>query len=391
MSGRIVFLSSAHPPQDKRVFDKQARSLAAAGHAVTHLCPHPGEGPAAWQADGVAIATYPRPRGILGRALAVPVLALRARRSNAAVLHANEVDSWVAALLAKALGLGRPRVVFDVHEHYPSTFAESRFPPALRPLVATTLRLLFRLLTPATDRIVFAKRSVAPDYPGAGARGVLVQNFSPRAALAALSRPARDPGAPVTLIHVGLISRLRGWPQLLAAMARLQAPVRLHIIGTFNDGSEADFHAEAARLGLACRIRHDAWMPFAAMMRACAAADVGLVLFQPGTQNHVFASPHKLFDYWLAGLPVIAPDFAIEVRAFVEDAQGGLLADPADPDAIAAAIARLGDADLRARLGEAGRAAVLQRYNWEAEAEKLLAMYSELLASPAAAPRRVPA
>lgn len=386
--GRIVFLSSAHPPRDKRVFDKQARSLAAAGHAVTHFCPYPGDGPARWDEDGVAIETYPRPRGIVGRALAVPALALRARRQRADALHANEVDSWVAALIAKALGLGRPRAVFDVHEHYPSTFAESRFPPALRPAVAATLRLLFRLLTPATDRIVFAKRTVAPDYPGVGDRAVLVQNFSPRAALPVLARPTREPGSPLTLIHVGLISRLRGWPQLLAAMARLEMPVRLHVIGTFNDGSEADFHAEAARLGLAARIRHDAWMPFPAMMDACAAADIGLVLFQPGTQNHVFASPHKLFDYWLAGLPVIAPDFAVEVREFVEEAQGGLLVDPADPAAIAAAIAQLADADVRARLGEGGRAAVLQRYNWEAEAEKLLAMYAGLFARPVAAMHR---
>jgi glycosyltransferase involved in cell wall biosynthesis len=386
MSGHVVFLSSAHPPEDKRVFAKQAATLAAAGFRVTHLCPHPGEGPVAWTRDGVAIRTFPRPRGIVGRALAIPRLAWRARALGADVLHCNEVDSWLAGLLAKALSRGRRCAVFDVHEHYPSAFAESRFPQPLRPIVAAGLRLLFRALTPATDRIVFAKRSVAPDFPGAGDRGVLVQNFSPRAALAGVARPARAAGAPLALIHVGLVSRLRGWPQLLAAMARVDTPVRLHVIGTFNDDSEADFHAEAARLGLATRIRHDAWMPFPDMLAACAAADIGLVLFQPGTQNHVFASPHKLFDYWLAGLPVIAPEFAVEVRDFMAEAEGGLLVDPGDPAAIAGAITRLADAGLRARLGENGRQAVLGRFNWEIEAEKLLAMYRTLLPAPATVP-----
>jgi glycosyltransferase involved in cell wall biosynthesis len=190
---------------------------------------------------------------------------------------------------------------------------------------------------------------------------------------------AREAAAPLTLIHVGLISRLRGWPQLLEAMARLAVPPHLRVIGTFNDGSEPEFLAEAERLGLRERIRHDAWMPFDTMMEACAAADIGLVLFQPGTQNHVFASPHKLFDYWLAGLPVIAPDFAVEVQAFMQDAGGGLLVDPADPEAIAAAITQLADPARRAALGQAGRAAVLDRYNWETEAAKLLAMYRALL------------
>lgn len=377
MRGRIVFLSAAHPALDKRVFAKEAVALAGAGCDVVHLCPRDGEGPAAWEQDGIAIETYPRPRGILGRALALPRLALRARASGAGVLHCNEVDSWLAGLLAKLLGLGRPAVVFDVHEHYPSTFAESRFPPALRPLVAGALRLLFRTLAPFTDRIVFAKQSVAPDFPGA--RGVLVQNFAPRAALAALPRPARAPDAPLTLVHVGLVSKARGWPELLAAMAELALPVRLHVIGTFNDDSAAEFLATAARLGLAGSIRHDPWMAFDAMLAACAGADIGLVLFQPGTQNHVFASPHKLFDYWLAGLPVIAPDFAVEVAGFMAEAGGGLLVDPADPRAIAGAIRRLADPELRARLGAAGRAAVLQKFNWEAEAVKLLAMYAELL------------
>jgi glycosyltransferase involved in cell wall biosynthesis len=379
MSGHIVFLSSAHPPEDKRVFAKQAITLAEAGYRVTHVCPHPGEGADAYEKAGVRIVTYRRGRRIVQRALGVFALARRGLAEKPDALHCNEVDSWVSGLVARLASRGRVRVVFDVHEHYPSTFAESRFPPALRPAVAATLRLLFRALTPFTNRIVFAKRTVAPDYPGAGAKGVLVQNFSPRAGLPAVPCVVRDAAAPLTLIHVGLISRLRGWPQLLDAMARLTVPVRLHVIGTFNDGSEADFLAEAQRLGLGEKIRHDAWMPFDAMMAACAAADIGLVLFQPGTQNHVFASPHKLFDYWLAGLPVIAPDFAVEVQAFMHDAGGGLLVDPADPAAIAAAIAQLADPARRAALGQAGRAAVLDRYNWETEAAKLIAMYRTLL------------
>jgi glycosyltransferase involved in cell wall biosynthesis len=125
------------------------------------------------------------------------------------------------------------------------------------------------------------------------------------------------------------------------------------------------------------------------MMAACAAADIGLVLFQPGLRNHVFATPHKLFDYWLAGLPVIAPDFSIELREYVNETGAGVLIDPSDPDAIAEAIARLADPGVRGPMGEAGREAVLRRYNWEAEAATLLAMYAGLL--PAARPSPVDA
>jgi glycosyltransferase involved in cell wall biosynthesis len=384
MTAHILMLSSAHPPEDKRVVLKEGASLSAAGWRVTHLCPDPIGGPRRWAAHGVAIETFRRPRGILGRALAIPRLALAARARRPDAIHCNEVDSWLAGLLARALSRPGPRVVFDVHEHYPSTFAESRFPPPLRPAVAAALRLLFRLLGPRTDRLVFAKSTVAADFPGAN--GVLVQNFAPRSALAAIDRPAHDAGRPLTLIHVGYVSRLRGWPQMLAALARLPVPAQLHLVGTFNDGSQADFHVTAAQLGLAGRVRHDDWMAYPDMLAACARADIGLVLFQPGVQNHVFASPHKLFDYWLAGLPVIAPGFAIEVRQVVDGAGAGLLVDPSDPAAIAAAITALADPARRAALGAAGRRAVLQHFNWEAEAAKLVAMYAALLPAPAPVP-----
>lgn len=386
---RIVFLSSAHPPEDKRVLLKEAASLAAAGHDVVHICPHQGDGPQRWQREGVAIETYPRPRGILARALAIPSLARRARSSGATVLHCNEVDSWLAGLAAKAIGFGRPRVVFDVHEHYPSTFAESRFPPPLRPLVSGLIKGLFRVLSPATDALVFANRNVGEGFDRR--RAVLVRNFSSRSLSETRGpKPARDP-ADLTLIHVGLMSRPRGWPQLLAAMAELELPVRLHLVGTFNDGSGPAFQAEVARLGLSDRIRHDAWMEYADMMAACAAADIGLVLFQPGLRNHVFATPHKLFDYWLAGLPVIAPGFAVELRDYVNETGGGLLVDPSDPAALAGAIRKLTDPALRRRMGEAARAAVLERYNWEAEAETLCALYARLLAEAGARAARAAA
>ena len=58
---------------------------------------------------------------------------------------------------------------------------------------------------------------------------------------------------------------------------------------------------------------------------------------------------------------------------------GYLTAFVSDPAAIAGAIAQLADPGLRARMGDLGRAAVLQKFNWETEAEKLLAMYAALL------------
>ncbi|EFH09310.1 hypothetical protein HMPREF0731_4472, partial [Pseudoroseomonas cervicalis ATCC 49957] len=82
-------------------------------------------------------------------------------------------------------------------------------------------------------------------------------------------------------------------------------------------------------------------MPHEAALAEAARGDLGLVLFQPGVENHRLALPHKLFDCMLAGLPVIAPAFATEVAEVVAEAGNGLLVDSADPAAIARAVAAL--------------------------------------------------
>src|SRR6266581_8025639 len=125
----ICFLSSEHPPFDKRVFDKEALSLSAAGYMVIHLCPGDGKSKAV---DGVSIRTYVRGPGWRGRFFFLPRLYRLAADVNADCYHCNEVDSWFVGVMLR-VRKGK-RLVFDVHEHYPGMFAERYFPALLQPL-----------------------------------------------------------------------------------------------------------------------------------------------------------------------------------------------------------------------------------------------------------------
>jgi glycosyltransferase involved in cell wall biosynthesis len=67
-------------------------------------------------------------------------------------------------------------------------------------------------------------------------------------------------------------------------------------------------------------------------------------------------------------------------KEIVEGNECGLTVDPLNPTEIAQAIEYLLEhPELRQKMGENGRRAVLGKYNWEKEVKKLLALYEGLL------------
>src|SRR5215831_11496675 len=172
---RVCFLSAKHSPLDKRVFDKEATSLAQHGFEVVHLAPHTGA--AEWVQHQVRLVTYAPPRRTFDRLLQLPHLYRLAAKMDADCYHCNEVDSWLVGVLLKLMR-GK-KVVFDVHEHYPSMLAESLSLAWLQPYAAWMMCLGFRLLALFTDRIVFAKKFISEDFAGSETKHVLVENFVP--------------------------------------------------------------------------------------------------------------------------------------------------------------------------------------------------------------------
>lgn len=375
---RVAFISALHPPFDKRVFSKEARTLANRGLDVTHLAP--GDGGSDSMVEGVRVVTYRGPKSLLQRVRQLPRLYQLAANLKADVYHCNEVDAWMVGV---ALRFFRGKVcIFDVHEHYPEDFAEMRFPKFFQPVVRYFVMRLMRLLSLGTDRVVLAKSSLARDFRNFPEQHIfLVQNFAPLDELPVLNfeRPLVS-RQPLQLIHLGLINRVRGWPQMLEGLFKAQRhDVELLVLGEIGNSEEQSFLSEVRRLGLTDRVRHRAWLPYAEAVKEVMDADVGVILFQPGYYNHTYALPHKLFDYMGCALPVIAPRFAVEVADIVSGKQCGLLVDAANSQDFADAIDALANDPKECRaMGRRGREAVEHFYNWEVEGRHLATMYAGL-------------
>ena len=81
----------------------------------------------------------------------------------------------------------------------------------------------------------------------------------------------------------------------------------------------------------------------------------------------------------LVGLPVVASSFPL-YREVVEANRCGLIVDPAKPEEIANAMDYLiAHRDEAEEMGRNGQRAVLEKYNWEKESEKLREIYETVL------------
>ena len=105
---------------------------------------------------------------------------------------------------------------------------------------------------------------------------------------------------------------------------------------------------------------------------------MGFILFRNTCLNHYYSLPNKLYEYMMAGVPIVSSNFP-ELRRVIEEVHCGITVDPENPGGIAAAVEKLAaDPELRRRMADSGRKNAMNRYNWEPQKNKLINLYEEV-------------
>jgi glycosyltransferase involved in cell wall biosynthesis len=168
---------------------------------------------------------------------------------------------------------------------------------------------------------------------------------------------------------------LKGLVPLLEALAKVRTErhAELVVIGKPRPESRVDDTIE--RLGLSGAVTFVSGVSDERIVELYAEAEVAVV---PSLYEG-FSLP--AVEAMACGVPLVATTGGALPEVVGEDDDTGLLVPPGDPSALAVAIGRaLDDADLRARLGEAGRRRVLERFTWRACAEGTVEHYRAALA-----------
>jgi glycosyltransferase involved in cell wall biosynthesis len=174
------------------------------------------------------------------------------------------------------------------------------------------------------------------------------------------------------LLYHGSIVPARVPLAVIDALSMLPASVTLMVVGYETVGSRGyvnTLKGRARDLGVEDRLTVKSPMPRADLLQQCARCDVGLALvpLQSNDFNEqtMVGASNKPFDYMACGLALIVSDLPTWRATFVDPGYA-LSCNPTCAQSIAVAIEQLlAEPQLRRSMGGAGRAKILEMWNYD--------------------------
>lgn len=365
---KIAHLTSAHPRHDVRIFFKECRSLAKAGHEV-HLVVADGKGSEVRdQVSFHDVGSNPRR---FKRMLTTPrKIYKKAVELDAELYHLHDPELLPIGYKLKKAG---KKVIFDSHEDVPlQILGKPYLNRVSKQLISKSFAFYESWVCAKLDAIVAATPFINEKFAAINQLSVAVNNFPMLDELSMINIQWSEKKNQAC--YIGSIDKNRGVVEIVDAIQYVSGDTNLALAG--------DVKRDA--LGLALE-NSPGWRRTQALgfldrehvKETLGLSRVGLVTLYP-TQNYLDALPVKMFEYMAAGIPVIASNFPLW-RSIVEQSQCGICVDPLVPKQIAKAIDYIIEhPDAAEAMGRSGRQAVQEKYNWSIEEKKLVELYAKL-------------
>ncbi|MAE72352.1 MAG: hypothetical protein CME06_18020 [Gemmatimonadetes bacterium] len=222
----------------------------------------------------------------------------------------------------------------------------------------------------------FLGRRYGPPNP------VPIDNYPPRRELGESGRLRRELAieeSQKVILYQGNFTHGRGLDRLIRALPLLDSEAVVVLIGW--GWIRAELEALARELAVQDRVYIVDTVPAGELPEYTAGADVGVMTTDPINLSRRYCTSNKLFEYLMAGLPVVVSDLP-ENRKVLDAYPAGELIGDLEPATIAGAINKVLTSKRLDEMKSLGRKAVKERYNWERERAKLIEIYADLERSP---------
>jgi glycosyltransferase involved in cell wall biosynthesis len=286
------------------------------------------------------------------------------RAERPALLHCNDYNTMWVGVAARLMG--GIAVVYDAHELWPDR--NLRPEPRWWLLACEWLFVRCAHITltasPGYSEVIARRYRVQPPTV---IRNIPAQALRPR-------RPEAEPPALGPVTYVGALTRNRGLEVAIEALA-LRPEARLRLLGPVQEAYRTELLALAERLAVRGRLELAEPVPPHLVLEAIEGASVGLALIQPACLSYELSLPNKLFEYVLAGVPVLGSDLPV-IGEFVRTHGVGAVARADDVSDVAAKLAELLEPERNRALREAARTAAAG-LDWQRESRLLADAYTD--------------
>ncbi len=363
---KICHFSSAHPSTDVRVFHKECSSLAKNGFEV-HLVVANEEDSLKKNVKVHGVKSEGDSRLFRFIQTSKKVY-LKALEIDADIYHFHDPELLPFALKLKRKG---KKVIYDIHEDVPKTIlAKFWINKYLRGTISFFFKKFENYVASRLDYLFTATDTISDRFKKVNKNTATINNYPLLSELVEVSS-WNDKKREVC--YIGAITHIRGLEPLVKAVNKSDS-VKLNLAGAFDQQS---FEERLKSLEEWKSVNDFGLVDRSMTRKIMGDSKIGLVTFFP-VPNHVDAQPNKMFEYMSAGIPVIGSHFPLW-KAILEVNKCGICVDPEDEIQISNAINKLINDDFLAEeMGRNGREAVLEKYNWSIEEQKLVAIYKGL-------------
>lgn len=372
----IVFLTSGHSPFSSRLFYKELRSLKKINNNLLIIAPYNKKEEIKEDIRIIGIKKY---KSRYKRWSTLSALYKKASEIHPDIIHCHEPDSLLVSYLLKKK-LANIKVIYDCHEFHPYSFPEN-YPYLIRNLAKKIIEKFENFLSSRVDSIITVNQRLANKFRKYNESVIELPNYPPLDTVAE-NRERRElfSSPEIRLVYAGGLSKDRGIFRMLKVIREIKKnyPIKLMLIGKFDSiAQKKRFFSDVDKYQLNNNINYIGYLSHKQTILNLMKADIGLFLAS-GKDRYKWSEPIKYFEYSAVGLPVIMSDFPA-TRALVEKNKNGILV-PGDSveDAAKSVTFLIENKKEAKRMGENGRKAFREKYNWELIEPRLFNLYNKL-------------
>lgn len=364
---KICHVTSAHTAYDPRIFLKECCSLAEAGYEVYLVAPNAVEE----VRNGVNIIGVPiLNKGRLYRMTrGVSDVYHKVLNIDADVYHLHDPE---LLRIANKLRKRKKKIIFDSHENVPSQILSKYWiPKFLRKYIACIYKNFERRTLKKLDAVVSVTPELTERLMRINPKTYQITNYP---IIKELFVDERQWGK--SICFAGGIREQWCCKVIMKALEELPN-IDYYVAGIVRD----DYLQEISELKNGIQFKYVGKLPHNEVFPFIQCSTIGMAVheYSPSVGGNLGTLGNtKLFESMEAGIPVICSDFVLW-KEIIDKYKCGIYVSPERPREITDAIKHLLDHPEEAKqMGNNGRRAVLEEYNWNTQKAVLIRMYKDL-------------